>query len=267
MSSLSSFPLLSLSALSLLSSHSSSSLDADLMDSEGFSIDSLMELAGLAVAQAIFCVYPPSSHPRPLVLCGPGNNGGDALVAARHLRHFGYFPVILLPRPPKSSLYQRLIIQCKSLQIPIFSDWSQCDQYDKTALYSLLIDGIFGFSFDSNVIRPPYDEIIQQLINQQNFIPVVSIDIPSSWHVDQGPLNSALSPTMLISLTLPKLCSQAFHGQYHAIGGRFVPPSLIKKYNLKMPEYTGSNQICFVKVERKEENKQAGNMETRPNEK
>ena len=54
----------------------------------GFSVDQLMELAGLSVACSLAAEYPASSHPRVLVLAGPSNN--DGLVAARHLHHFGY---------------------------------------------------------------------------------------------------------------------------------------------------------------------------------
>jgi NAD(P)H-hydrate epimerase len=42
-----------------------------------------MELAGLSVACAVQKEYV-------LIICGPGNNGGDGLVAARHLAHFGF---------------------------------------------------------------------------------------------------------------------------------------------------------------------------------
>ncbi len=62
----------------------------------GFSVDQLMELAGLSVAQALAAEYPPEreggagGRRRVLVLAGPGNNGGDGLVAARHLHHWGY---------------------------------------------------------------------------------------------------------------------------------------------------------------------------------
>ena len=56
----------------------------------GFSIDQLMELAGLSVASSILAEYPPSQYPKVLIVAGPGNNGGDGLVAARHLYHFGY---------------------------------------------------------------------------------------------------------------------------------------------------------------------------------
>lgn len=65
-------------------------IDQELMGPLGFSVDQLMELAGLSVACSIAAEYPASSHRRILVMAGPGNNGGDGLVAARHLFHFGY---------------------------------------------------------------------------------------------------------------------------------------------------------------------------------
>lgn len=80
-------------------------LDERLMSAEtGFSLAQLMELAGLSVAQAIHRHYPAHSHPTILVLCGPGNNGGDGLVAARHLATFGYHVQAYAPAM-KSSLH------------------------------------------------------------------------------------------------------------------------------------------------------------------
>lgn len=72
-------------------------VDEELMGPLGFSVDQLMELAGLSVASAVLAEYPPGAHARPLVLAGPGNNGGDGLVAARHLHHFGYSGVTVRP--------------------------------------------------------------------------------------------------------------------------------------------------------------------------
>ena len=60
------------------------------MGALGFSVDQLMELAGLSCATAVATEYPRDHCPRVLVIAGPGNNGGDGLVAARHLCHFGY---------------------------------------------------------------------------------------------------------------------------------------------------------------------------------
>ena len=63
-------------------------LDNVLFDEYKFSIDQLMEVAGLCCAHAVGRAYPlqdKGEGGRVLVVCGPGNNGGDGLVAARHL--------------------------------------------------------------------------------------------------------------------------------------------------------------------------------------
>ena len=50
------------------------------MSTPGFSIDQLMELAGLSVASAVYDAFPDAKAA--LIVAGPGNNGGDGLVAA-----------------------------------------------------------------------------------------------------------------------------------------------------------------------------------------
>ena len=60
--------------------------DNALFNEYQFSIDQLMEVAGLCCAHAVGRAYPLiEGGRRVLVVCGPGNNGGDGLVAARHL--------------------------------------------------------------------------------------------------------------------------------------------------------------------------------------
>lgn len=74
-------------------------LDDKLMGSEyGFSLPQLMELAGLSVAESVLHFYPVETYHKVIILCGPGNNGGDGLVAARHLSGFGYSVTAIVPR-------------------------------------------------------------------------------------------------------------------------------------------------------------------------
>ena len=55
----------------------------------GLAYDTMMERAGRATAQVVRD-YLPANGQRVLILVGPGNNGGDGLVAARHLAQWGY---------------------------------------------------------------------------------------------------------------------------------------------------------------------------------
>lgn len=76
-----------------LGQEESQKLDQELFNDYKFSLDQLMEIAGLSVAEALASCYTreglAAQHdPRVLVVCGPGNNGGDGLVAARHLKTF-----------------------------------------------------------------------------------------------------------------------------------------------------------------------------------
>ena len=66
-------------------------VDLELFNAYKFSVVQLMELAGLACAHALASEYPATSrNQKPvLVVAGPGNNGGDGLVMARHLDLMG----------------------------------------------------------------------------------------------------------------------------------------------------------------------------------
>ena len=108
--------------------------------------------------------------------------------------------------------------------------------------YDVLLDGIFGFSFKGDSIRSPFDKLMDSMRNCD--VPIVSIDVPSGWHVEKGDIhNIGLSPEVLISLTAPKMCAKQFKGKRHFLGGRFVPPEIIKEYDLVLPDYPGVDQV------------------------
>lgn len=90
-------------------------IDEELFNVYKFSVDQLMELAGLSVASAIHRLYARSHiSRRVLVIAGPGNNGGDGMVAARHLKLFGFSDVVLLnARKPSKDLFINLVHQAQ----------------------------------------------------------------------------------------------------------------------------------------------------------
>src|SRR5271155_3921256 len=237
-----------------------------MSEAGGFSIDQLMELAGLSVSQAgskyihhvresgahrrkstkstlpqkveissllvarattvSSTTTPPSFQP---LLNHPTRTGGDGLVCARHLHHYGYTPTIYYPKQTSAELFSRLVTQLKTLSIPFTSDFS-------SALSSadFVIDAIFGFSVRLP-IKPPFDAVISAM--EKTSKPVLAIDTPSSWDVEGGPqgegeVGHGFMPDYLISLTAPKPSAKFFKGKRHFIGGRFLSKQVAEKYGL-----------------------------------
>lgn len=244
-------------------------IDEELMSEQGaYSLDQLMELAGLACAQTLAECYPLKTHSRVMVICGPGNQGGDGLVAARHLHMFGYKPVIYMPKPGKKDIYLRLTKQCQNLGVSLIESEEEFEKKmgvghtgGKTLEVDVVLDAIFGFSFHPPV-RAPFTTLLNHLSTLP--IPIVSVDIPSGWDVESGPPSNLRSDDgesvgviwsdALISLTACKEGVRAFgkgkgkEGKKgrHFLGGRFVPESLEKKYQLELPKYPGYQQIVEI---------------------
>ncbi|KAL7560012.1 hypothetical protein ACA910_013505 [Epithemia clementina (nom. ined.)] len=241
-----------------LDAKSAASLDEELMSTPGFCLEQLMELAGLAVAEATYAVVQdeeklrqqeqsvvddPKKPIRILCICGPGNNGGDGLVAARHLKLFGYETTVVYPkRSAKQPHYNNLVHQCQDMGIPVLDEMPS--NYKE---FRVVIDAIFGFSFQGEP-REPFTTILTHIQEAQKdgSSLVIAVDVPSGWHVDDGDvLNTGYVPEVLVSLTTPKLSAKNYPKR-HFVGGRFLPPALAKKYNVRMPPYPGVAQAMEV---------------------
>lgn len=227
-----------------------------------------MELAGLSVAQAVYQTHPVSYGSNVLVLAGPGNNGGDGLVAARHLRLWGYNPILYYPVQSKGEHLKRLHVQLDKLGIKQVQDFDEvADKILHNKGVDHIIDGIFGFSFHGNV-RSPFDKVIEVLVknsekSKNNRVAVTSIDIPSSWDVNSGPTSSSMFlPDTLVSLTAPKPSSVHFckyglernkkstnEGYKHFIGGRFISKEFADSWGFDVPNYKGTDQVVEVSLE------------------
>ncbi|XP_012831168.1 PREDICTED: pyridoxine/pyridoxamine 5'-phosphate oxidase 1, chloroplastic-like isoform X2 [Erythranthe guttata] len=268
--------------ISYLTQQQAAEIDELLVGPLSFTIDQLMELGGLSVASAIAEVYRPNEHNLVLVICGPGNNGGHGLVAARHLHHFGYKLFVCYPNRNLKPLFTGLVTQLDSLSIPFLSIESLPREYLN---FDIIVDAIFSFSFHGNP-KPPFDNLIRSLASLREHYQerkksrfVVSVDIPSGWHVEEGDITGdGIKPDMLVkkkitgfffffpkfallvhrnffhlkslvykvSLTAPKLCAKAFLGSYHFLGGRFIPPFIVQKYKLRLPPYNGTSMCVQI---------------------
>ena len=146
----------------------------------------LMERAGRGVVEAVFKEWPElakTSH-RAVVLCGPGNNGGDGFVVARLLKQWGWRVEVFLygdaeKLPPDAKVnYERW------LEVGEVEGWNPKDI--KKLNFDLIVDAIFG----AGLSRAPEPEILKPLsdlyTSSKTFDRMVAIDCPTGICMDSG---------------------------------------------------------------------------------
>ncbi|WP_417830796.1 NAD(P)H-hydrate dehydratase [Terasakiella sp.] len=134
----------------------------------------LMEAAGSAIAREITTRWSPR---KTVILCGPGNNGGDGFVVARLLHSKGWYVRILL-------LGER--DNLKGDAKTNADRWpfeTQPFSTDGVQDADLIIDAVFGAGLVRDV-----DGIVALTLNaaQQQDVPIVAVDMPSGVHGDSG---------------------------------------------------------------------------------
>ncbi len=135
----------------------------------------LMENAGANASRIIENHYSNLKGKVVAICCGPGNNGGDGFVVARHLHNAGYVIKIILSCPIEKlrgdGLTNYNIV--KRMELPVLS----IDDVDDVLSESVLvIDALLGTGFTGQV-HSPIDYLINKINDSAK--PIVSIDIPS----------------------------------------------------------------------------------------
>jgi hydroxyethylthiazole kinase-like uncharacterized protein yjeF len=143
----------------------------------GTSVEQLMERAGATLAEAAYRFAGPMPA---LILCGPGNNGGDGYVAARHLAARGVGVRVAASSEPKSEAAQWAR-----------SEWSgEVETLDDTTTSApLVIDALFG----TGLKRGLDDAVSQQLLRLcKDAVATIACDLPSGVETDSGAELSAI---------------------------------------------------------------------------
>ena len=143
----------------------------------------LMEAAGLATAETARDRLLSTHKARVLVLAGPGNNGGDACVAARHLQDWR-FKVTLVFTGEQAKLSEDAR---RALDAWVTTGGEMLPEIPENETWDAVIDGLFGIGLDQQGGRE-LDGKYLTMVNAVNVmkLPVLSIDIPSGLGSDTG---------------------------------------------------------------------------------
>ncbi|MFA5161818.1 MAG: NAD(P)H-hydrate epimerase [Elusimicrobiales bacterium] len=153
----------------------------------GISADRLMENAGKAAAAEILAMSPvPVEEFSCVIICGRGNNGGDGLVAARHLLNAKAQARVFIV-PPQENGYPTLAL--RNLKRACLAHVSAREVTDLNAVTNALAkchiaaDALLGTG-SSGAPRGIFAELIAALNGCGK--PVVSLDLPSGMDPDTG---------------------------------------------------------------------------------
>jgi len=149
----------------------------------GTSETALMERAGRGLAEAVRLYAGPRET---LILCGPGNNGGDGYVAARHLQQVGYEVRVAALAEPSADAAKWAKAQWNG---PV-------EPFTTAAEASIVVDCLFG----TGVSRRLEASVVERLLLLvDNALVAVACDLPSGVASDDGVL---LSPIGNYDLTV-----------------------------------------------------------------
>jgi NAD(P)H-hydrate epimerase len=180
---------------------------------EGFGVPGvvLMENAGRGCAELLMRLNP--DRKPVVILCGPGNNGGDGFVIARHLDNHGW-PVWAMPLGQSAKLTGDAAVNFRIAKAGglvgdpanVFDGW--------------VVDALFGTGL-SRPLAPPFDGWVA-MINASR-CPVLAVDIPSGLDCDTGePLGPCVRAAHTATFVAPKRgflnpASKSWTGEVHVI--------------------------------------------------
>jgi NAD(P)H-hydrate epimerase len=149
----------------------------------GETVAGLMENAGRAVAQAIRDEFGVVRARRIVILVGPGNNGGDGLVAARHLHDFGadLTVALLAPRPEEENLQH---VRSRGMTVIEPGDEQSLEEALERA--DAVVDAVLG----TGRARPLEGSIANILAKIHDLrVARFAIDLPSGLDADSGAID------------------------------------------------------------------------------
>jgi NAD(P)H-hydrate epimerase len=181
-------------------------IDARAAGEFGMPTLALMENAGRGAADLLRGRLGPES--RVLILCGPGNNGGDGAVVARHLDVWGVSVRVVWFTDP-ANLRGDAAVQFRILERSGIDQSSWQADRDVASLDVLIAaaDWVVDALLGTGLTRPVEGTLrtAVEAINRSGK-PVLALDLPSGLDADRGaPLGTAVRATLTATFVAPKL--------------------------------------------------------------
>jgi NAD(P)H-hydrate epimerase len=204
-------------------------LDRRTVEDAGLPGAALMEAAGAAAAAELRARYPEAR--RVAVVCGPGNNGGDGFVVARHLRDAGLdaWLVLVADAGRIRGDAATMLRVADALDVPRRGEVTGAD---------IVVDALLG----TGATGEPRAEIAVAIERiTQHAAPVLALDVPSGIDATTGEVpGAAIRAACTVTFHGRKLGTAIEPGRSHAgevvtvpigLPGKFEPPPFAQRFD------------------------------------
>jgi NAD(P)H-hydrate epimerase len=178
-------------------------LDRRAIDGLGIPGVVLMENAGRNIAELLRSL---GVTGQVVICCGPGNNGGDGFVIARHLDNAGVaVRVLMFSAPDKragDALVNYRILTGGGVPVEVMANPMEAELARRLAAADWIVDALFG-SGQSGPLRPPFDKVVRAI--NTSGVRVLAVDLPSGLDCDTGlPNDPMVRATHTATIAAPK---------------------------------------------------------------
>jgi NAD(P)H-hydrate epimerase len=201
-----------------------------------------MENAGKAVAEEVIRILDGVVGRNIIVIAGPGNNGGDGLVAARYLDDRGANVSLYLFRQRKEDDANYKLVIEHDIRCTILNDNADLEKLDAELLSAdAVIDSIFGTG-NNRPLEGIFAEALTRVGAARTEHPelkIIAVDLPSGLSADTGAIDPAcLRADDTITLAFPKIGLYCPPGLEYAgnitVGDIGIPENMAEDVNVQL---------------------------------
>ncbi len=187
----------------------------DACETEGVSKDSLMEKAGLATALVARNLLGGAAGRKIVVLVGPGNNGGDGLVAARRLAGWGASVTAWTTPTAREDHAKTPLAKDAGVSISRITQESLDSLRNDLQSCDVVLDAVLGIGKSrplEGLVRGAM-LLLRSAKESRPSMPVAALDVPTGMDADSGTVDAACPKAdVTISYGFPKTGHYRFPG-------------------------------------------------------
>ncbi len=192
-------------------------IDEKVPEKYGITIYRMMENAGYQIAEFIRREIDPEGI---TVYAGKGNNGGDALAAARRLYLWGYEVEVVLAAEDLDGIREDELEILRNLEISVTKESSERN-------YDVALEGLIGYNLNGDP-RPPFDSMVEEINKVDR---VISIDIPTGIDADTGEgFEPFVEADYTVTLAMPKKGMNQSNSGEIWVADISIPPEAYREY-------------------------------------